>query len=106
MIILVFTYKNHFTKYNLIFRFTDQLQWIIGNSLELHTSALSALAHDKINEMKIDGTTTSVINVRFLAFEMLNLNNESRDGFAQQLAEFLFQLLKIIWNRSFVQKLS
>ena len=46
--------------------------------------------------MKIDGTTTLVINVRFLAFEMLTLNNESRDGFAQQLAEFLFQLLKII----------
>ena len=32
-------------------------------------------------------------NVRLLALEILNLNNESRDDFAQQLAEFLFRLL-------------
>ena len=32
-------------------------------------------------------------NVRLLALEILNLNNESRDDFARQLAEFLFQLI-------------
>ena len=32
-------------------------------------------------------------NVRLLALKILNLNNESRDDFAQQLAEFLFRLL-------------
>ena len=66
---------------------------IIGNSIELLTSALSAVAHDKINEIKIDGITTWGNNVKLLALEILNLNNGSRDDFAQQLAEFLFQLL-------------
>ena len=66
---------------------------IIGNSIELLTSALSAVAHDKINEIKIDGSTTWGNNVKLLALEILNLNNGSRDDFAQQLAEFLFQLL-------------
>ena len=65
---------------------------IMGNSLELLTSALSPLAHDKINETKIDGITT-LRNVRLLALEIFNLKNESKDDFAQQLAEFLFQLL-------------
>ena len=66
---------------------------IIGNSLEMFTSALSALAHDKINEMKIGDITTIGSNVTLLALEILNLKNDCRDDFAQQLAEFLFQLL-------------
>ena len=58
---------------------------IIGNSLEVLTLALSALAHAKINEMKTDGITTLRNNVRSLALEILYLKNESRDDFAQQL---------------------
>ena len=66
---------------------------IIGNSVEMFTSVLSALAHNEINEMKINGITTLGNNVRLLALEMLNLKIDSRDDFARQLAEFIFQLL-------------
>ena len=93
MIFLVFTCKNHFAKYNLILDSVISSSEIIGNSNELLTLALAAVAHDKINEIKIDGITTLGNNVRLLALEILNLNNGSRDDFAQQLAEFLFQLL-------------
>ena len=49
---------------------------LIGNSVELLTSAVSAVAHDKINKIKIDGITTLENNVRLLALEILNLNND------------------------------
>ena len=90
---MVFTCKNHFSKYNLILDSVISSSEIIGNSNELLSSALSAVAHDKINEIKIDGITAWGNNVKLLALEILNLNNGSRDDFAQQLAEFLFQLL-------------
>ena len=66
---------------------------IIGNSLEVLTSTLLALAHDKINEMKTDGIT-ALRNVRSLVLEILNLKNESRDDFARQL-----QILKIFLSK-------
>ena len=77
MIFLVFTSKNHFA--------VISSSEIVGNSLEVFTSTLSALAHDQINEMKTDDITKLGNNVRLLALEILNLKNKSRDNFAQQL---------------------
>ena len=71
---------------------------IIGNSLEVFISALSALAHDQINEMKTDDITKLGNNVRLLALEILNLKNESRDDFVQQPPIFKLLFSKFSYN--------